>query len=583
MYRLQFAKDRPFVLVSNRSNTRIAELFLHSSIHSSRGSDDTTGVGDLAIEEHANQVIFSIPTTSSVWEQKIIRLHCFPEYFTYEVTVRGRASIGDVTLLGGFYSGQPRWGSGFFWSGQNFACGFNPEPDTQDEAFFSPASSVVIDLMGVPLPGRANWFFTPPPFCYCFRTGSDWLSMGLDSGAENSGFTGYGYHGRPGAFHLSAAFEGHTLVAGEFSLPAVSFHFSNGPSSNPLQALEKYVNGLHEAHSSSQPARKPDWWYEPIFCGWGAQCGLAAERGGRAADYATQRNYETFLETLLLQEIDPGTVVLDDKWQLTYGNNEVDRARWPNLPGFIRDQHSAGRKVLLWLKAWDPEGVPVEECITNAAGVVLAVDPTNPAFERRLRASVRRMLAEEGYGADGFKVDFTARVPSGPAVRMVGTAWGLELMRLYLGILYTEAKRIKPDALVITHTPNPLLAGVTDAIRLNDINTGRPVVETMRQRARVAAVACPHVLIDTDDWPVPSRAAWREYQALKPELGVPALYFTDRIDSTGELLEPEDYAMIRSLWARYREGLLLKGVRTRAFNQLIASGLVRGKGALDVQ
>ena len=130
-----------------------------------------------------------------------------------------------------------------------------------------------------------------------------------------------------------------------------------------------------------------------------------------------------------------------------------------------------------------------------------------------------------GYDADGFKLDFTARLPSGPGLRKYGSAWGLEMMRLYLSILYGEAKQTKPDALVMTHTPHPYLGDVLDMIRLNDINTGRAVGPAMRHRARIAALALPDALIDTDNWPMPDRAAWREYTELQPELGIPSLYF----------------------------------------------------------
>jgi hypothetical protein len=174
--------------------------------------------------------------------------------------------------------------------------------------------------------------------------------------------------------------------------------------------------------------------------------------------------------------------------------------------GFIAGQRR-GRHVLLWLKAWDPEGVPAEECITNAAGLPVAVDPTHPAYEQRLREAVRVMLTD--YDADGFKIDFTARVPSGPGFRLHGDAWGVELMRAYLAIVHGEAKRAKPDALIMTHTPHLYLADVVDMIRLNDVNTGTDVNRAMTHRARVASIACPGVIIDTDNWPMTDRETWR--------------------------------------------------------------------------
>jgi hypothetical protein len=212
---------------------------------------------------------------------------------------------------------------------------------------------------------------------------------------------------------------------------------------------------------------------------------------------------------------------------------------------------------LLWLKAWDREGVPDVECITNGAGMPLTVDPTNPAFERRLRASVRQMLSSDGYDADGFKIDFTHRIPVGPGIRLHGDVWGLELMKLYLGIIYQEAKQSKRDALIVTHTPHPYLADVLNMIRLNDMldltrlddpAAGRNIATTLASRAAVARAGCPEALIDTDNWPVRDKAAWREYVRLQPSFGVPSLYFILHIDVTQELLDDDDCQLIRRTW-----------------------------------
>jgi hypothetical protein len=219
--------------------------------------------------------------------------------------------------------------------------------------------------------------------------------------------------------------------------------------------------------------------------------------------------------------------------------------------------HRRGQHVLLWLKAWDREGVPDNECIRNAAGTPLAVDPTDPRFEARLRASVRRMLGPEGYDADGFKIDFTHRIPAGPATQLRGDTWGLELMKRYLGIIYDEAKDVKPDALIMTHTPHPYLADVTDMIRLNDMldltrlddpSAGMNIGRTLALRATVARIACPDALIDTDNWPVRNRAVWRDYARLQPSIGVPSLYFASHVDLTGEPLTEPDYQLLREAW-----------------------------------
>jgi hypothetical protein len=80
------------------------------------------------------------------------------------------------------------------------------------------------------------------------------------------------------------------------------------------------------------------------------------------------------------------------------------------------------------------------------------------------------------------------------------------------------------------------------------------VLEMMRHRARVARAA-GWDLIDTDGWPIPSRAALREYVEAQPELGIPALYYASRLDQSGEVLVDEDYWLITGVWDRYRRGV----------------------------
>ncbi len=572
-YQLTFAADRPFVKLFDEHGNLVADLFVLSSIHPLNGRDDTTvQAGKWQIEKHPEEVIYSLEAGSSVWQRKIYRFRCLPQRLIYEVEIEGQGLLAEANYFGGYYSGQLRWGSGFFWSGQSFKQGFNPEPNTDEVYTFSPSANSSVNLNGVPLPGKDDWFFTPPPFHFSFEGSSGWTGMGVEAQPGANQFTDFEYHGKQSSFHLSLNFDGHTTVSGRYQLPAIAFDFG----ADPYELLETHVRELRATGLVPMPAAvaKPAWWYEPIFCGWGAQCYLAGLDHLHPTSVATQANYKSFLNVLETNGVVPGTLVIDDKWQLTYGENHADPAKWPDLQGFIRRHHAHHQKVLLWLKAWDPEGLPVEECITNAAGLPLAIDPTNPAFERRLRASVRNMLSPDGYDADGFKIDFTARIPSGPGIHTSGDAWGLELMRMYLAILHDEAKQVKPDALIIAHTPHPYLADLIDSIRLNDINTQTDVCKAMTHRARVAQAACPDALIDSDNWPITNKEAWRSYLTIKPSLGVPALYYASHIDSTGEPLLPEDYALICQVWAEYRASLVERPIPIEITNEESGSATI---------
>ena len=550
-YALTCASDRPYIYLDTPEGERLLELFIPSSVHTLQGLDDTTGITPWQVEQNGSGAVFTFIATSSVWRRKTHRIHCLPERLRFETEIEGEGDLTDVHYFGGYYSGQVRWGSGFFWSGTRLERGFNPEPTTDEEPFFPAAAGSLIDSTGVPLPGKAGWFFTPPPYCFAFEGQGRWLTFGVEARKGHNRYTDFRYHGQRGAFHLSLAFDGRTRVSGRYALPAIGIDFGSGP----YEVLEAHARTLRQEGlvPDVPPTATPPWWSTPIYCGWGSQCYLAKKEAGHAPSYARQAHYEQFLAVLEQHDLSPGVVVLDDKWQRAYGTNEVDREKWPDLRGFIAQQHAAGRRVLLWLKAWDPEGLPADECVTNAAGNPVAFDPTNPAFEARLRDSIRRMLSAEGYDADGFKLDFSARMPSGPGLKTHGDIWGLELMKQYLAILYHEAKAVKPDALLMTHTPHPYLADVLDMIRLNDINTGKDVNAAMRHRARIANIACPQAIIDTDNWPITDKQAWRTYLELQPELGVPSLYYVSHIDSTGEVLEPDDYALIHRVWTSSME------------------------------
>jgi hypothetical protein len=549
-YSLSFTKDNYYILVKDKSGKVLAQLFLFSSVHSNTGMDDSTQIGIWEFDIHEDEIIASCPVCSTCWTRKKYSLRCQLDRFYYGIEVEGTGLITDAVYFGGYCSGLDRWGSGYFISGQNFKQGWTPEPNTRESIFFSPIGSETIDLNGVPIPGRDGWFFTPPPFFYSFEGENHWLGLGVCCQPGENQFVEYRYLGGEQKFSLALTYEEHTQVQGTYKLPEIGFYFSN----NPYLEMQDYVldlltNGLVPARLKKE---KPDWWYQPMFCGWGSQCYLAAVDNAHAPDYATQENYNRFTRELQDGKIKIGTLVIDDKWQKAYGLNSVDQEKWPDLAGFIRNRHENGQKVLLWLKFWDPEGLPTSECITNKAGKSLSVDPSNPEYEKRFRDQIRYMLSEEGLNADGFKIDFSARIPSGPGIKTYGDSWGLELMKQYFLILHVESKKAKPDALIIAHAPNPYLIDLIDMIRLNDINPGKDLLSSMRHRQKVATIAMKDILIDTDNWQMANKSDWLDYLKVQPELGVPALYYSSHIDRTQEPMLEEDIQLLIEIWEKYQ-------------------------------
>lgn len=551
-YQLVFPDDaRPYVTLLDSHGEELVEFFAFASVHTLSGLDDTADAASWTFTAQEGAVICECILASSVWTEKVVQFRCENQRLLYRVSVVGAGQLVDVDYFGGYYSGNLRWGSGYFWSRMHSEKGFNPEPNTDEVNYFSPSETSMINMTGVPLPGKADWFFTPPPYCFAFGSGDSWFSLGLEGQRGANHFTEYRYRAQASGFHVQVAYEGYTRVDGRYELPAVAIDFGT----DPYDVLGKHATALYNHGLAETPSGEgaPGWWSSPIFCGWGAQCHQAKGSGGRAPDFSRQELYRGFMATLDRERIRPGIVVLDDKWQETYGHNSVDLVKWPDLRGFSDRLHSRGQKMLLWLKAWDPEGLPEQECIRNALGNKVAVDPTNPQYQERLRRQVAHMVGPQGYDADGFKIDFSARIPSGPGFQKFGPEWGLELMRLYLSLLRDAAKEVKPDALIMAHTPHPYLADIVDMIRLNDVNVASDIPSAMTHRARIARLACPRAIIDTDNWPMPDKSAWRRYLQLQPELGVPSLYQVSHMDATGEPLLDDDYALIRKTWAEYRE------------------------------
>jgi hypothetical protein len=498
-----------------------------------------------------------------VWEGKEVRLRCTDDEVQFEVTVEGHGRLTTVRLLGGPFTGNPRWGGGQFhsaWGGRTL---FDPSPDDPRRVTRTAEEAATIGVVGGSLPGRGHWFFTPAPFLIAAHPDPDadpastagWQTLELRCGAADATFTELRYAPFLGGFSLELAYETATAVHGDFTTPPLAIRTRQAP---PYDALAAHGERLRrDGLAPRVPRERPDWWSRPIFCGWGEQNREARHDGVHPTTLSRRDRYDAWLELLESHGVVPGTIVIDDRWQTTYGRNDPDPDRWPDLRGWIADRHAGGQRVLLWFKAWDPEGLPAEACVTDRLGTPLAADPSSPVYADILRGAFAEMLSPDGLDADGLKVDFTAQTPSGPGLRRAGDEWGVALLHRLLAVVYGAAKAAKPDSLVITHAASPLFADVTDMVRLNDLmrlsdpDPFTPAVAQMTHRARVAASIEPGMLIDTDDWCMPSRAEWRAWLEAKPALGVPALYYATGIDHSDEAFTDDDYAAIRSAWQRY--------------------------------
>jgi hypothetical protein len=570
-YRLEVAAHGRTATLAAPGGEQLATLRLLAAV-------DRVGVPDETLAVEAPQLDgdrLTVERRSTAWVRAGLTCICHDDRLELRAWVEGEGAITDAQLLAG-RSVLPQQTDGYLPSGSRFRTLFTPSPSGALPPVRPEAEGAVLGVLGDGEPGRQHWLFTPAPLFLALSTAAgeqepeDWTGLWVTAPVQELSFVQLRYDAVAGGFAVRLEYEGHTEVQGAFTTPALVL----APGlSDPVAGLERYRRDVVErGEAPAGPAlsrgqspgqgsngEAPAWWRAPIFCGWGAQCNLARGGPDRAADFATQDAYTRFLEELGQEGLVPGTITIDDKWQQHYGTNTPDPAKWPDLRGFIDDCHARGQRVLLWWKAWDAEGLPPELCVTNPDGVPVAFDPSNPSAAEQLRGVIANLLAPGGLDADGLKIDFTARTPSGFALRQHGHGWGIALLHRLLEIVYRAAKETKPESLIVTHTPHPAFVDVTDMIRLNDmllVDADGPlpaVVPQMRYRADVVRAVCPDLPIDTDDWSVPDLATWRDYLATKLDIGVPALYYSTHVDATGEAFEQDDYAALRRVWAQWEE------------------------------
>jgi len=349
-------------------------------------------------------------------------------------------------------------------------------------------------------------------------------------------------------------FEGHTDPASAREKTRLLLLPEETSVGSLYELLSSGLRRLYPASFRKLRKRSPTWWSRPIYCGWGDQVAFAMHQEGpgperRAVPYCIQGLYERWLDRIEQAGVPVGTVIVDAGWSRA-GVWTPDPERWPDLRGFIRRQHRAGRRVLLWIATWLHEGLPEKWCI-HLGGQRLTADPGNAEYRAFVRKSVKRLLSPEynGYDADGFKVDQLAYVPTqrrprggeqfgrsfsltetSPHIRYDDGRWGWELLYQLQKTIYDAAKKAKPDSLVTSSTVHPYFDDTFDMVRLHDTGSASAgaAYDIMRPRAELARAALPDFPIDADDWIHGNYRQWMDYTLRSRELGVPCIFYSER-------------------------------------------------------
>jgi hypothetical protein len=460
-----------------------------------------------------------------------------------------------------------------------------------------------------------DWLATPAPFMFlCGDAESEnWFTTGLAVKPKENRFMGFKYCGGEG-FGFMLDYMGQTQVKECWESPKIVMQTAG---EDKYAALSSYFNYLVEEKCVKSKNREntPKWWKQPIFGGWGEQV-FHSNRwdnffSGKFDDwknddthlFCTQEFYEKSLERLEAKGINPGILIIDNRWYDDKSLLDIDENLWPDLKGFIETQHKKGRKVILWSSPWSlcqsakGKTVPLEwhayvdenelydleldtdvfyeackrehkktrkyyplpEATHTDANWRYVANPYQENYRKMVEDKINNLLSPNGLNADGFEFDYTHFIPKYRGTKPICESdelcgWGVEIAYDMIKLYYDAAKKAKEDALIISHTFNPYFNDIVDMLRLQDIYTDfRFVSKQMNNRAQIGKAVCPGCDIHTDQHPMPSLEAWREYALFQPQIGNPCLYYVSGIETTREKFEQSDYDMICETWAEYRK------------------------------
>lgn len=507
----------------------------------------------------------AVTAASSLWTKREFHWRLYQDHIEFDQSAWGAGKIGKCYFFSGGRSG--RWDKGLSdgaaWNSTLMADHYwSPSPNHANQWEFSIAEPQTLGFGGDEHKGSEEDFrpaqmidlFSPPPLMMAFHRNGEWGSVGIGTQPGQYRFPALEYSG---SRYAGAAwwvdylgYQEISKTQGDaFHSPVAAIHFAY----SALDSLQNYTAWLRKSGFATEP-QFPDvpWHHLPVFCGWAEQTTRATPFDRAPNTEATQKNYESWVDELEHRNLPVGTIVIDDKWQKGYGSFDVDTEKWPDLRGFVAAQHAHGRHVLLWVPVAHTDGLPPELCVRGDGGKCLAPDLGNPAYEAYLRKQIRTLV--EAIGVDGFKEDWVW-APSQAGLPVPAELAGMEAVRRFQQILYSEAHRWRPDAMVETQTANAAFRDSSDVLRLNDIwYATRDVVGTLRERARIAHIS-GWALVDTDNASSTTLETWWQYMEAQPSIGIPALYFLHRTESTLEEPPDTDWPALAGIWRRYIDGL----------------------------
>lgn len=502
----------------------------------------------LSVTEENGVPTYIWTSSSDLWEKKEYIIRCYDDRFEYSVRLTGEGDIDTISYFSGDFN-EPYPGSVY-----EFDTYFTPMASWNGINQYHFSSMEDMD--------DYSRFMVPPMFVYscttCGISDKAVFALAADKGEHN--FTHFYYkttahhptHQNRFRFWIDP--HGHMTVNGIWESPRVLCYTAK----DDLGALKFYSDYYFDsgiARPKDPAEKKPRFWHGPIACGWIEQAAYQFnyENDTDVIHHANEKVYRNFVGELERREFHPKLLIIDDKWQQTYGNQIPDKSKFPDLRGFIDEMRKKhGIYTMLWFKLWDAEGLPEDECVWDERCGGYVCDPSNPKYRARLRDILHTLISDDDGCANayGLKLDFAPLQPMGRKAITHSGQFGVELMLELIRFIHDTVKEIKPEAIINASPCHPLFTEYCDHARLNDYYPYlRHCFEEMKTRTEFYEAAMPGVLIDTDGAAFSTYRDTVRFMKLAPTLGIPDLYCVSPMPCLE--ITDEDWASVANIWREY--------------------------------
>lgn len=561
-YSLLFHTHSPYIDLFDPQGNRWMDMFKGSRINTTVNHDVTYDFQPpryTELKDGAIEVRIVSENEADVFKEQV--WICRDTFIETYIQIQSEGTLQNVELLSGLHIHPNMFGESM--SQRYFKSVYNPQPSEEERPAISAFESTQITTSGMWKPGRRREFLITP-FSYGFNMSAPqpntalpdgtWLMASISAPIEEQNMVDYTYKAKEDGFSLNLTYDSTSFNA-PFTSPSLLLHFAPDPYTG-LKDFKRHAAEISHLNETAA-ITIPDWHHGSTFVSWGRQLEFEhrqTEMGKTASakDFISEQFVLEALDTFENYDVPIDKITLDDKWQAEYGTNTPDIHKWPDMARFTKIQHELGRHILLWLKLFDPEGLPAELCILDAKGRPIASDPTNPEYLELLRQQIHTMLSPDQLDADGLKLDFLAQLPHGPGLRWHGNKRGHAALHDVMKTIYDQAVTTKPDSLIEAQVVSPWFANTFNRIRLNDTNDRHSVIMTMGARAQLARTLLPLHPIDPDGWPMPDKKSWLNYVRVQPYMSkTVTTHFVESVN--GEPLTSEDFSVLAQAIRKTKE------------------------------